>query len=59
VTNPYNHLEAARCVFVVGPLAIYVCEAPEKEIAEAMEKIQRLVYTAGRLLEEERDGPGK
>ena len=54
----YNHLDEARCVFVVGPVAVYVCPAPEEEILAAMARIRRLVYTSTQLMEADlKEGP--
>jgi len=46
----YNHLEA-RCMFIDGPVAIYVSEAPYNEILEAYHRLGRLVKIAAEQLE--------
>jgi len=54
----YNHFEAARCMFVDGPVAIYICEAGEADIRDAIGRVSRLAYIAARLMnhpEENRD----
>lgn len=49
----YNHLDEARCMFVHGPVAVYICTASEDEITAALRAVTRLAYIAARLLNEE------
>lgn len=45
----YNPLEA-RCVFIDGPVAVYISEAPGAEILEAYNRLARMVEVAARQL---------
>ena len=45
----YNPLEA-RCVFIDGPVAVYVSEAAEEEILRAYTNLGKVVAVAARLL---------
>lgn len=45
----YDHFNA-RCVFIDGPIAVYVSEASTAEILEAYERLRRAVeIAAGQL----------
>ena len=43
---PFN----ARCVFIDGPVAVYISEAPEQEIRDAYTRLERLVDVAASQL---------
>ena len=43
----YNHQEA-RCLFIDGPLAVYVSQAPLAEIQEALARLALLVEVAAK-----------
>ena len=40
----------ARCVFIDGPVAVYISEAPEQEIRDAYIRLERLVKVAASQL---------
>ncbi len=49
----YQHTETARCIFVVGPLKLYVCEAPPDDLRFHAERLQRYLREAINELEKE------
>jgi len=40
--TPLCHLDEARCVFLDGPVALYICEASSQEILEALSRVHKL-----------------
>lgn len=41
----------ARCVFVDGPVAVYIHEAPKEEILAAYARLERIVQVAAKNLD--------
>lgn len=47
------HLDSARCLFLDGPIAVYVMQGPSAKVLEAYDRLRRMVEIAARRMEEE------
>lgn len=41
-----SHLDNARCLFIDGPVAVYLQQAPEADLLEAYERLFKVVKVA-------------
>lgn len=54
MATSYDHKQS-RNLFIIGPVALYVCEAPAQEINDALDEAMRLARVSAKLLGEAHD----